>query len=65
MQKVTVSDKSPIPCPDHQEFVNMVAAVCAQLSDAAIHEALKKADFPGGLKLSQFEDVGFSPRPMH
>ena len=37
----------------------MVAAVCAQISDAAIREAFKKAYFPGGLKLSQFEDVGF------
>ena len=27
-----LSDKSPIPCPDHQEFANMVAAVCAQIS---------------------------------
>ena len=27
-----LSDKSPIPCPDHQEFANMVAAVYAQIS---------------------------------
>uniref|UniRef100_A0A7S4G9L3 Uncharacterized protein n=1 Tax=Eutreptiella gymnastica TaxID=73025 RepID=A0A7S4G9L3_9EUGL len=27
-----LSGKSPIPCPDHQEFANMVAAVCAQIS---------------------------------
>ena len=26
-----LSGKSPIPCPDHQEFANVVAAVCAQI----------------------------------
>ena len=27
-----LSDKSPIPCPDHQEFANIVAAVYAHIS---------------------------------
>ena len=26
-----LSDKSPIPCPDHQEFANIAAAVDAQI----------------------------------
>ena len=56
-----LSDKNPIPFPDHQEFTNMVAAVCAQISDTAMHEAFKRAYFPAGLKLSQLEDIGFFP----
>ena len=53
-----LSDKSPIPCPDHQEFANMVAAVCAQTSSQSnpqtLHPNLQQSVMHRARKISTF-----------
>ena len=51
VDELKLLDTSPICCPDHQAFANMMAAVCAKIFDNAVRAAFKKAYFPAGRKI--------------
>ena len=52
-------DRKPVPAPPRDLFAQWVRDAWEHIPDEDLHKAMLRAIFPGGLKLSQLEDVAF------
>ena len=52
-------DRKPVPAPPRDLFAQWVRDAWEHIPDEDLRKAMLRAIFPGGLKLSQLEDVAF------